>query len=171
MKLYIDSFAVPRFGPVVIGVTDKGLRFVTFGKKASLKDAYEYAIKHKLESVTDTDKTNEVKEQLRQYFSGQRRLFEVHFDIEHLTPFTQTILTEAYSIPYGETSTYGELAQQANSTAFRAVGRIMADNPIPIIIPCHRVIGGNGKLTGFALGLDVKKELLEFERGQTQLFR
>jgi O-6-methylguanine DNA methyltransferase len=171
MKLYIDSFAVPRFGPVVIGVTDLGLRFVTFGPKASIEDANKYSAKNNLETAENPEKTKDIKEQLSQYFAGKRKQFDVIFDIEHLEPFTQAILMATYSIPYGQISTYGELAHKANSTAFRAVGRIMANNPIPIIIPCHRVIGGNGKLTGFALGLSVKKELLEFERGQIQLFQ
>jgi methylated-DNA-[protein]-cysteine S-methyltransferase len=170
MKLNIDSFAVPRFGPVIIGVTDKGLRFVTFGPKASVADAYEYAAKSKLEAAENQDITGEPKEQLQQYFAGKRKQFEIALDIEHLEKFTQDVLLATSKIPYGQTISYGELARRVDSTAFRAIGRIMGNNPIPVIIPCHRVVGSNGRLTGFALGLDIKRKLLDFESSQLQLF-
>jgi methylated-DNA-[protein]-cysteine S-methyltransferase len=170
MKLYIDSFAVPRFGPVIIGITENGLRFVTFGPKASVADAYEYAAKSKLEAAENQDITGGLKEQLQQYFNGKRKQFDVIFDIEHLESFTRSVLQATFAIPYGETISYGELARRVDSSAFRAIGRIMGNNPIPVVIPCHRVVGSNGKLTGFALGLDIKRKLLDFESSQLQLF-
>lgn len=170
MILYIDSFAVPRFGPVVIGVTDKGLRFVTFGPKASPADAYEYAAKNKMEAAESNENTADVKGQLQEYFAGKRKQFAVALDIGHLETFTQEVLGATSKIPYGETISYGQLARQVNSTAFRAVGRIMGNNPIPVVIPCHRVVGNTGKLTGFALGLAIKRKLLDFESSQLQLF-
>ncbi len=170
MILYVDSFAVPRFGPVVVGVTEAGLRFLTFGPKAEVADAYEYAAKNKMESAENSGITNGIKEQLQQYFAGKRREFEVDLDIEHLEEFTKKVLKNTFKIPYGQTITYGELARQVNSTAYRAIGKIMANNPVPIVIPCHRVVGASGKLTGFALGLAIKRRLLDFESSQLQLF-
>jgi len=170
MILYIDSFAVPRFGPVVVSATANGLRFLTFGPKAVAADAYEYAAKYKMETAENNEITNGIKEQLQQYFAGKRREFEIDLDIEHLEEFTKAVLKAALAIPYGQTITYGELARRTNSTAYRATGRIMANNPIPIVIPCHRVVGEGGKLTGFALGLEIKRKLLDFESSQLQLF-
>lgn len=170
MILYVESFAVPRFGPVIIGVTEAGLRFLTFGPKASIADAFEYAAKNKMEPVENSEMTTAVREQLRQYFDGKRKRFEIDLDIEHLEEFTKTVLKATFDIPYGQTISYGELARRVNSTAYRAIGRIMANNPIPIVIPCHRVVGTSGKLTGFALGLALKRKLLDFESSQMQLF-
>jgi methylated-DNA-[protein]-cysteine S-methyltransferase len=168
MKLFIDTFTHRRFGRVVFGVSEKGLRFLTFGKNASTDDVADYALKHKLEPVKSKSKTRNVKNQLRQYLDGKRKKFQIKFDIDYLTPFSRQILRAAYNIPYGQTLTYGELAKKVGSTAYRAVGRVMATNPIPIIIPCHRVIGRSGKLTGYAFGLDVKRRLLELEKAKIE---
>jgi methylated-DNA-[protein]-cysteine S-methyltransferase len=86
------------------------------------------------------------------------------------TPFQQQVWRALCDIPYGETTSYGELARRiGNPNAVRAVGLANGSNPIAIIIPCHRVIGSNGSLTGYGGGLPIKKALLALERGQTRL--
>jgi methylated-DNA-[protein]-cysteine S-methyltransferase len=104
---------------------------------------------------------------LREYFGGKREEFSFSPDISGLTRFQERALKAATSIPYGQTRTYAWLAKQAGSPrAPRAAGQVMAHNEIPIIIPCHRVIGSSGGLCGFAGGLkalDIKRKLLELE--------
>ena len=95
--------------------------------------------------------------QLREYFAGTRRTFDLPL-APRGTAFQQRVWAALRAIPYGETRTYGELA-----AASRAVGMANHRNPIPIIIPCHRVIGANGTLTGYAGGLEVKRKLLALE--------
>lgn len=101
--------------------------------------------------------------QLREYFAGERRTFDLPL-APHGTAFQQRVWAALRAIPYGETRTYGELAAAIDSpNASRAVGMANHRNPIPIIIPCHRVIGANGTLTGYAGGLEVKRKLLALE--------
>ena len=101
--------------------------------------------------------------QLREYFAGARRTFDLPL-APHGTAFQQRVWTALRTIPYGETRTYGELAAAIDSpNASRAVGMANHRNPIPIIIPCHRVIGANGTLTGYAGGLEIKRRLLALE--------
>ncbi len=105
-----------------------------------------------------------VKRELDQYFGGRRRAFDLPVDLRGITPFTERVLTELARVPFGETTTYAELAASAgNPRAARAVGMTMNRNRIPIVLPCHRVIGANGSLVGYAGGLDVKVSLLRLE--------
>lgn len=104
-----------------------------------------------------------VLDQLTAYFDGRLTAFDIDMELKG-THFQKTIWKELAKVPYGATVSYGELAKKAgNPKASRAVGMANAKNPIPIIIPCHRVIGKDGSLTGFGGGLDVKKQLLELE--------
>lgn len=106
----------------------------------------------------------ETERQLREYFGGRRRAFDVPLSFSG-SAFQQRVWQALLTIPFGETRSYGEIAHQiGNPAASRAVGAANGRNPISIIAPCHRVVGSNGKLTGFAGGLDAKKYLLELER-------
>lgn len=101
--------------------------------------------------------------QIEEYLAGQRNHFEVVLSPEG-TDFQKKIWQALGQIEYGSTATYGEIAAQiGNPKAARAVGMANSKNPIPIIVPCHRVVGARGKLTGFALGLEAKRELLNLE--------
>ncbi|MGW3119418.1 methylated-DNA--[protein]-cysteine S-methyltransferase [Streptomyces sp. NPDC001107] len=111
----------------------------------------------------------EAEEQLEAYFSGDLKEFTLELHL-HGTPFQGTVWAQLREIPYGETRSYGELAAAlGNPSASRAVGLANGKNPIGIIVPCHRVVGANGSLTGYGGGLDRKRRLLDFERG-TALF-
>jgi methylated-DNA-[protein]-cysteine S-methyltransferase len=104
-------------------------------------------------------------EQLTDYFAGRRRTFDVPIKLQG-TPFQQQVWRELVQIPHGQTISYAELARRVgNPAASRAVGSANGRNPISIIVPCHRVIGADGKLTGYAGGVDKKRRLLEWERG------
>jgi methylated-DNA-[protein]-cysteine S-methyltransferase len=106
----------------------------------------------------------ETKRQLTEYFSGERRSFDLPL-LTIGTPFQKSVWGKLKQIPYGVTKTYKDIAiEVGNEKAVRAVGGANNKNAIPIVIPCHRVIGTNSKLTGFAGGLDVKEKLLEIEK-------
>jgi methylated-DNA-[protein]-cysteine S-methyltransferase len=106
---------------------------------------------------------DEVRRELDEYFDGSRRSFDVPLDLR-VAPFHQEVLRELARIPYGRTETYGGLAALVGRPkAARAVGTVMHTNPIPIVLPCHRVLGANGSLTGYAGGLETKRRLLELE--------
>jgi methylated-DNA-[protein]-cysteine S-methyltransferase len=105
-----------------------------------------------------------VAKQLAEFFAGERRDFDFPLAPKG-THFQKSVWAELVKIPFGETISYGELARRmGNPGASRAVGRANATNPIALIVPCHRVIGSNGKLTGYAGGLDLKDKLLNWER-------
>ncbi|MSS01685.1 methylated-DNA--[protein]-cysteine S-methyltransferase [Floccifex porci] len=104
------------------------------------------------------------KHQLIEYFEGKRKEFEIPFDVSG-TSFQIKVWNEVLKIPYGQTKSYQEIASLiGNPKASRAIGMAVHKNPIPFIIPCHRVIGKKGKLTGYAYGLSFKRELLEMEK-------
>jgi methylated-DNA-[protein]-cysteine S-methyltransferase len=108
-------------------------------------------------------------EQLAAYFAGELQQFELRLEFEG-TPFQRNVWNALRTIPYGETRSYGEIAQQiGNPTAFRAVGLANGHNPIAVVVPCHRVIGANGNLTGFGGGLGRKRALLEMEKSASRL--
>ncbi len=134
-------------------------------------DCYvELTYKTRLSSIRFIKSKNGLKEkktfkatfELEQYFSGERKEFSCDVDISELSLFTQKVLDELRKIKYGETITYAGLAKRISSRAYRAVGRALASNPIPIVIPCHRVVAKNG-VGGYSGGVDVKKRLLELE--------
>ncbi|GAS95637.1 methylated-DNA--protein-cysteine methyltransferase [Mycolicibacterium canariasense] len=114
----------------------------------------------------DDDAFPEAVAQLRAYFAGERTDFDLELELVG-TAFQRKVWQALLTIPYGETRSYGEIAEQIGSpTAYRAVGLANGHNPIGIIVPCHRVIGANGSLTGYGGGLDRKKLLLEMERSR-----
>jgi methylated-DNA-[protein]-cysteine S-methyltransferase len=106
---------------------------------------------------------DEVRRELDEYFEGRRREFDLPLDLR-VAEFPAAVLHELARVPYGQTDTYGKLAARAGRPrAARAVGTIMNRNPIPIVLPFHRIVGANGALTGYAGGLEVKRRLLELE--------
>jgi methylated-DNA-[protein]-cysteine S-methyltransferase len=122
------------------------------------------------ETVEDMSHTIliQTENQLNEYFAGTRIEFSVAIDLRG-TPFQMRVWETLLAIPFGKTRAYGEVAKQlGNPQASRAVGAATRKNPISIIVPCHRVIGSTGNLTGFAGGLDVKSRLLEFEQGKPE---
>jgi methylated-DNA-[protein]-cysteine S-methyltransferase len=108
------------------------------------------------------------RKQLQEYFAGERREFDLPLKLSG-TEFQVSVLEALLAIPYGETTSYGEIARRiGRPKAVRAVGAANGRNPLPIVVPCHRVIGSTGDLTGFGGGLDTKEALLRLEAEQTQ---
>jgi methylated-DNA-[protein]-cysteine S-methyltransferase len=111
----------------------------------------------------DSARCTEVARQLAEYFRGTRRVFELPLALSG-TPFQRSVWDQLLLIPYGHTTTYGELAARlGDSRLVRAVGGANGANPVAIIVPCHRVIGADGSLVGYGGGLDIKRALLEME--------
>ena len=100
--------------------------------------------------------------ELEEYFNGERTEFSCEPDLSNLSDFTRRVLVETRKIEYGTTITYSQLARRIGSRAVRAVGSALSRNPVPIIIPCHRVVAKNG-IGGFSCGVDMKIKLIEFE--------
>jgi methylated-DNA-[protein]-cysteine S-methyltransferase len=106
---------------------------------------------------------DDVRHELDEYFGGRRREFDLPIDLR-VAPFQEEVLRELARVPYGRTDTYGHLASLVGRPkAARAVGTVMNRNPIPIVLPCHRIVGANGSLTGYGGGLPAKRLLLELE--------
>lgn len=116
------------------------------------------------EQGVETELLKKANQQLREYFTGVRKEFDLPVHLKG-TEFRQKVWAALQTIPYGETRTYGELAKQiGNPKASRAVGGANHNNPVVIVVPCHRVIGADGSLVGFGCGLDMKEYLLELEK-------
>ena len=108
--------------------------------------------------------THEARRELDEYFEGRRRRFDVPVDLRVASGFGRAVLEELRRVPFGEVTTYGTLAQRAGRPrAARAVGMVMNRNPVPIVLPCHRVVGSTGALVGYGGGLDRKQWLLGLE--------
>ena len=107
---------------------------------------------------------DEAKRELDEYFEGRREAFDLSLDLTGAAEFTRDVLRELARVPFGEVTTYGHLAARVGRPrAARAVGTVMNRNPIPIVLPCHRVVGSTGSLVGYAGGLDRKEQLLRLE--------
>lgn len=126
-----------------------------------------YSIENEWVQVSQQDKEllNEVVIQLSQYFEGKRRAFDLPLQFKKGTEFQKMVWSHLKSIPYGQTKSYSGFAQELNKPlAVRAVGGAIGKNPFGLLIPCHRVIGKDGSLTGFAGGVPTKKVLLDLEK-------
>ena len=149
-------------GPLLLAADDAGLRQILFVNG-------RHPAKPQSSWKEDRASLSQTIGQLNAYFSGERESFDLQLAPEG-TPFQLEVWRRLCDIPYGETISYGQLANQiGNPKASRAVGLANGSNPIPIVIPCHRVIGSNGKLTGYGGGLPIKEKLLALERRQLRL--
>lgn len=145
-------------GGVTLAATDDGLAGLWFDLQRHLPDMRGWQADDKQPVLLAA------ASQLRDYFAGKRDHFELPLDLSHGTAFQQAVWQALLAIPAGATTSYGALSQRVgNPTAVRAVGAAVGRNPISVIVPCHRVVGANGSLTGYAGGLDRKTALLTLE--------
>ena len=154
-------------GPLVIATSDDALCLLEFADRRMLQTQLQRLQKHFNAVLTpgENDLTYRVHEQLQQYFDGALQQFDIPLQTPG-TEFQQQVWQQLLTIPYGQTRSYAEQAKLiAKPAAVRAVGRANGDNRIAIIVPCHRVVGADGKLTGYGGGLWRKKRLLELEQG------
>jgi methylated-DNA-[protein]-cysteine S-methyltransferase len=161
MKIYVSELHSP-IGTLCLASSDKGVVCIGFsGRQAFLKDLERLVPDMELEE--DAGKNKKVVRQLKEYFSGARKDFDLPL---HLigTEFQKLVWRQLCQVPFGQTASYKEIAKKiGRPKGMRAVGQANHRNPIPIIIPCHRIIGANGHLVGFGGGLDKKRFLLSHE--------
>jgi methylated-DNA-[protein]-cysteine S-methyltransferase len=145
-------------GPLFVAATERGLARISY-----FPDGMEEQIARTFGVRVLRSPLDGVRRELDEYFEGTRHTFDLALDLR-VAPFYADVLRELAQVPYGHTDTYGALAKRAGRPkAARAVGTVMNRNPIPIVLPCHRIVGANGALTGYAGGLDVKRFLLDLE--------
>jgi methylated-DNA-[protein]-cysteine S-methyltransferase len=150
-------------GELLVGVTERGLFRITFDPEpeAELEQMMRIAGPRVLRTPRAVDET---RRELDEYFDRRRSTFDLTIDLRGATPFTERVLHELARVPYGQTTTYGDLAARAGRPkAARAVGMVMNRNPIPIVLPCHRIVGSSGSLVGYGGGLARKAALLQLE--------
>lgn len=155
MKMDYCYYDTP-IGELLLAGDEEGLALISFPEGSMRRDPDP-------EWTEDKSAFAEAKRQLGEYFDGKRQVFELPLKLNG-TEFQLQVLEELTRIPYGETTSYGDIAKRiGRPKAVRAVGAANGRNPVPIIVPCHRVIGSGGALTGFGGGLDTKKALLMLE--------
>jgi methylated-DNA-[protein]-cysteine S-methyltransferase len=145
-------------GPIILAATGEQLVGVWFDGQRHQPDTSTWPV------ATDHPVLQLAKAQLSEYFAGQRTTFELPLALDRGTDFQQAVWRALLSVPSGATVTYGELSQRVGKpAAVRAVGGAVGSNPLSIVVPCHRVLGANGALTGYAGGLERKTALLHLE--------
>ena len=152
-------------GPLLIGATSRGLCQISFDADPEPDAELEQlAGRFGTRVLRVPGRLDAARRQLDDYFEGHRRAFELEIDLTGVPAFQQEVLRELALVPYAETTTYGGLAKRVGRPkAARAVGGALNRNPVPIVLPCHRIVGASGSLVGYAGGLDRKRALLELE--------
>jgi methylated-DNA-[protein]-cysteine S-methyltransferase len=150
-------------GPLLVAVTDQGLCRISFDPELD-RETEQLARTFGTRVLRASRPLDPVKRELHEYFEGRRHTFDLPIDLRGRSEFTRLVLDQLARVPYGEVTTYGSLAARTGRPrAARAVGTIMNRNPIPIVLPCHRVVGSTGSLVGYGGGLERKRLLLDLE--------
>ncbi len=156
-------------GAIWLAATDYGICALEFGESAGRLAGHLTRYNIATPEPGETPMLSEAMSQLAAYFEGRRQTFDVPLDLRG-TRFQRAVWEELRHIGYGETLTYGQIALEVERpNGAQAVGRAVGANPVALIVPCHRVVGQNGELTGYAYGLDRKSALLELEQHGRQL--
>jgi methylated-DNA-[protein]-cysteine S-methyltransferase len=163
LDLAYDVLDETPVGPLLVGVTDRGVARISFDPDPE-RQLEQLARLYGPRVLRSTRPVDRVRRELDEYFAGRRRDFDLELDLRVAPEYHRRVLEELARVGYGHTTTYGALAAQTgNPRAARAVGTVMNRNPIPIVLPCHRVVGSDGSLTGYGGGLDRKEWLLRLE--------
>jgi methylated-DNA-[protein]-cysteine S-methyltransferase len=158
-----DVFDDTAMGPLLVGVTERGVCRISFDPEPEL-ELERLARLYGARVLRSSKPVERLHRELDEYLEGRRHDFDMDIDLRGQAVFPRRVLDELARIGYGETTTYGALAASAgNPRAARAVGTVMNRNPVPIVLPCHRVVGANGSLTGYGGGLRRKELLLRLE--------
>jgi methylated-DNA-[protein]-cysteine S-methyltransferase len=163
VKIYYSFFDSLLLKKVFVASTERGVCMVDF---LTSERAFFKGLRKRFsgEIIRDDRENKAIISQLKKYLKGKLRRFNYKSDLQG-TPFEKKVWLELSRIPYGQTRSYKEIAEAiGHPKAFRAVGNANGNNPIPLIIPCHRVIERNGGLGGFGHGIKVKRQLLDFEK-------
>ncbi len=160
--VYYCAVAAP-VGRILVAASDAGLVRISFPQSEA---SFVAELRERLGAnvVRSPARTADIVHQLRAYFAGERRRFDVRLDLRHITSFQRRVLLAAARVPAGQVVSYGEIARRIGSPrASRAVGQALHYNPVPIVIPCHRVIAAGGRIGGYGGGLTRKRKLLRLE--------
>src|SRR5262249_25569701 len=150
-------------GRVLVAATEAGLVRVSF-RSSEASFVTELRERHAFDVIPSPAKTAGIVHQLRAYFDGERRRFDIQIDFRHVSAFQRRGLLAAAPVPVGQGGSDGEIARRIGRPGgSRAVGQALGHNPVPIVIPCHRVIAAGGMLGGYTGGLEIKKKLLRIE--------
>src|SRR5262249_42570986 len=150
-------------GRVLVAATDAGVGRGSF-RRRRVSSVPEPRERLALEVLPPPPRTARIVHQLRAYFDGERRRFDVQIDFRHVSAFQRRVLLAAARVPAGQVVSYGEIARRiGRPRGSRAVGQALGHNPVPIVIPCHRVVAAGGMLGGYTGGLAIKKRLLRIE--------
>ncbi len=157
------DYADSPVGSLLVATTERGLCRVSFDPEPE-RELDELARLHGTRVLRSARPLDDARRELDEYFDHRRTTFDLRVDVAGLPAFQRKVLTELARIPYGEVATYGGLAAKIGKPrAARAVGGALNRNPIPIVLPCHRIVGASGKLVGYAGGLERKRALLALE--------
>jgi methylated-DNA-[protein]-cysteine S-methyltransferase len=149
-------------GPLVLAATDDGLVTISYQATDQVLDVLATRVSPRV--VAFPARLDRARRQLDDYFAGTRRSFDLELDWRLMTPFQQSIMRVVHDVPFGHVATYQQVATAiGRPTASRAAGGANARNPLAIVVPCHRVVGSDGSLTGYAGGMERKAFLLELE--------
>lgn len=153
-------------GPLWVALTPKGVATIHYGAEPPARELRRLVRVYGPGIVPDHRRSAALARELEQYFRGRRRSFDVPVDLSGLTAFQRRVLAETARIGFGDLGTYRNIAARiGNAKASRAVGGAVGSNPVPIVVPCHRVVAADGTLGGYAGGLAAKRALLAIERG------
>ncbi len=159
---YYDAWPDTPVGPLLLAASDRGLCAVSFG--SSLDDFLRRVERRGFRLAPSSERVREAVKQLREYFAGRRRRFDMTVDLAGQTPFQRQVLEATARVPAGSVASYGDIARAiGRPRATRAVGAALGQNPVPLVVPCHRIIGSDGGLHGYGGGLDIKEKLLRLE--------
>jgi methylated-DNA-[protein]-cysteine S-methyltransferase len=166
--VYYGRIARSPVGALWLAVSEQGLVAVEFDRpEAEFRRSLERRTRRR--ALRADDPTDKARRQLLDYLKGRRRRFSLDVDLSHVSIFQRRVLRAAQAVPRGQVSTYGQIARRIGKPrAARAVGQALGSNPIPIVIPCHRVLGSDGSLHGYSGGggIRTKAWLLQLERAQ-----
>jgi methylated-DNA-[protein]-cysteine S-methyltransferase len=165
-KIYLGSLNDSPLGDLRVAVSTRGLVAVEWSNAQPELDSYLARLDSKIE--LNQKMIQPYAKEILEYLKGRRAKFTFKIDWQTLKPFQLKALKAVFAVPYGQTRTYADIAMQiGHPFAYRAVGRANATNPMPLVIPCHRVIGADGKLHGYGGGdgLPTKEWLLKLEKG------
>lgn len=163
--LWYDALRDSPIGPLMVAVSDHGVVAIEFGTDEEAFVA-ELQARHDVPAFRSMDRVSGAMSQILQYLAGDRRSFDLSVDLSNSTDFQRKVLEAAIAVPPGYVATYGEIAARIGKPqSSRAVGQALSHNPIPIVVPCHRVVAADGSLTGYsgAGGIETKAHLLRLE--------
>ena len=162
-KIYYTALDT-ELGKIYLAGSDKGLRQLALTSREWHRFVEKIGKENRAQLVLDEGKLKNIQKKLKDYLAGKKVEFKEKLDWEGFTPFQKKVWAQMLKIPYGQTKSYKWLAEKINIKSPRAVGQACGSNPLPIVVPCHRVIASDGSLGGFGGGLGLKAKLLNLEK-------